>query len=110
MTFTELPFSYECMSVAEFLGKLARIEQQLVTVSKFMKGLLVFPHAIVDTERVFSYVNLIKTDTRNRLKTKIVSALYQQKKVLRPLLGTVNFNILKFQCYTENAVLSIIPK
>ena len=46
------------MSVDDFLGKLARIangdeEQQFATVSKFMKELMVLPHANADTERVF---------------------------------------------------------
>ena len=52
-----------------------------------MKGLLVLPHANADTERVFSQVNLIKTDTRNRLITKTVSALLSTKEGIKTVAG-----------------------
>ena len=45
----------------------------------FMKCILVIPHSNADTERVFSQVNLIKTELRNRLKINTVSALLSAK-------------------------------
>lgn len=102
LLFTELLFSYESMPVDEFWGKLTRIangaeEQQFATVSKFMKGLLVLPHANADTERVFSHVNLIKTDTRNRLKIKTVSALLSTKEGIK----TTARDCRKFQPFQD---------
>lgn len=44
-------------------------------LGEFVLDILVLPHSNADCERVFSKVNLIKTDTRNSLCTKTINAL-----------------------------------
>ena len=92
LTFAKLPFNHEGMAVDEFWGQFATVtdgaeEAQFATLCRFMKSLLVLPHANADTERVFSHVNLIKTDTRNRLKTDTVSALLSVKEGIKSTAG-----------------------
>ena len=62
-------------------------EAQFITLCRFMKCLLVLSHSNADTERVFSQVNLIKTELRNRLKTKTVSALLSAKEGIKITSG-----------------------
>ena len=85
MAFIELPFTHDGMAVDEYWGKMATItdgaeQQQFASLSAFMKGLLALPHANADTERIFSQINLIKSKTRNKLKTQTVSALLATKE------------------------------
>ena len=43
-------------------------------LSDFMKCLLFIPHGNADSERMFSYINLIITDRRSQLDTSPVEA------------------------------------
>ena len=88
----KLPFSHEGIPVDEFWGRLTTVtdgteEAQFITLCRFMKCLLVLSHSNADTERVFSQVNLIKTELRNRLKTKTVSALLSAKEGIKITSG-----------------------
>ena len=88
----KLPFSHEWIPVDEFSGRLTTVtdgteEAQFTTLCRFMKCLLVLPHSNPDTERVFSLVNLIKTELRNRLKTNTASALLSAKKGIKITSG-----------------------
>ena len=56
-----------------------------------MGSLLCLPHANVDVEHVFSSVNLIKTEIRNRLHTKTVGALLKVKRGIAKAGGCMNF-------------------
>ena len=52
------------------------------TISKLSKSLLLLPHSNADAERIFSQVTLIKTKTRNKLKTETLDALVLVKQGL----------------------------
>ena len=49
-------------------------------LSQLMLNLLVLPHSSAAVERIFSQINLIKTDMRNRLNTKSVNGLILAKE------------------------------
>lgn len=50
-------------------------------LSDFMLSLLVLPHSTATVERIFSQVNLIKTDRRNRLNAESVNGIMLTKMV-----------------------------
>lgn len=50
-------------------------EKKFKELSHFVLSVLSAPHSNASCERVFSKVNLIKTDIRNKLKTKTVNSL-----------------------------------
>ena len=61
-------------------------------LSTFMKQLLSLPHANADVERIFSDINLIKTNSRNRLHTSTVEALLIVKDGIRSYGNSVTFS------------------
>ena len=48
-------------------------------LAKFAKCLLTIPHGNADSERMFSHINLIATDHRNKLHTTTLSACMDMK-------------------------------
>ena len=97
LSFTTLPFDSEGMEPEVFWGRLGKISNGVGTLlfhtlSAFMGSLLCLPHANVDVERVFSSVNLIKTKTRNRLRTKTVGALLNVKRGVAKAGACMNFS------------------
>ena len=64
---------------------------QFQTLTTFMRNLMSLPHANVEVERIFSSVNFIKTQTRNRLQTKTVRALLKAEDGIKSLGGCVQF-------------------
>lgn len=49
------------------------------TLAGFAKCLLTIPHGNADSERMFSQINLITTDHRNKLNTTTISACMDVK-------------------------------
>ena len=47
-----------------------------------MKSLLSFPHSNANAEQIFSHVTLIKTKSRNKIKTSTLDALLLTKQSL----------------------------
>lgn len=54
----------------------------LGTVSKFAIQLLSLPYSSANVERLFSQINLIKTDSRNLISSATLSGLLHTKKYL----------------------------
>lgn len=84
LKFATVPLDKD-LPVDEYWGKLSLITDgsgrtAFPTVCDFMKSLLALPHSSADAERLFSAVNLIKTDHRNCLNTSTVSALLFTKE------------------------------
>jgi len=52
------------------------------TVSKFAIQLLSLPHSSANVERLFSQINLIKTDSRNLISSATLSGLLHTKEYL----------------------------
>lgn len=52
------------------------------TVSKFAIQLLSLPHSSANVERVFSQINLIKTDSRNLISSATLSRLLHTREYL----------------------------
>lgn len=82
------------MDPEQYWGTILEIKNGIdeQTLGTFMCNLLSLPHANVDVERIFSSVNLIKTRTRNSLKTRTVRALLISKDGIRSSGGCVKFN------------------
>ena len=92
----DLPFDLTDMDPETFWGKILEIENgagvsQFEMLGTFMCNLLSLPHVNVDVERIFSSVNLIKTRTRNSLKTKTVCALLRTKDGIKTAGGCAEF-------------------
>ena len=85
---SDLPeFSSRRKDVVTFWGNLGKMtdtsgESRFPTISKLSKSLLSLPHSNADVERIFSQVTLIKTKTRNKLKTETLDALILVKQGL----------------------------
>lgn len=52
------------------------------TLCKFVQNILCLPHSSANVERVFSAVNLLKTNQRNRLESSTISGILQTKQYL----------------------------
>ena len=84
----DLPnFSERRKDIVSFWGSLSQMidtsgESRFPTVSKLTKSLLSLPHSNADVERVFSQVVLIKTKTRNSLKSHTLDAVLMTKQSL----------------------------
>ena len=84
-----LPFHFdkfkELSNPVKFWYEVAKLKQAdgqslFPKLSQLMLNLLVLPHSSAAVERIFSQVNLIKTDTRNRLNTESVNGLILAKE------------------------------
>ena len=81
------PFEQTEMAPEEFRGNFSHQrwwwQYTVFRFMQFLHGLLSLPHANVDVERIFFFfflsVNLIKTNTRNRLHTGTISSLLKVK-------------------------------
>ena len=85
------------MEPEEFWGKLLEVKDgsgsaQFEMLADFIGTLLSLPHANIDVERIFSSVNLVKTTTRNRLKTTTVRVLIKAKDGIKSNGGCVKFS------------------
>ncbi|KAF0289875.1 hypothetical protein FJT64_011879 [Amphibalanus amphitrite] len=73
----------------QYWGAVAKIKDignvpAFPTVTKFVQSLLALPHSSAAAERVFSSLNLIKTQQRNRLHIDTVSSLILAKQHVSP--------------------------
>lgn len=59
--------------------------------SSFTISVLSLPHSIAICERQFSKINLIKTDSRNRLLTKTINGIMHSSQSMHLANGCVNF-------------------
>lgn len=57
--------------------------KQFPTLSSFVLDLLVLPHSTAAIEKLFSTVNLNKTEFRNRMENKTLTGLMHRKSLLR---------------------------
>ena len=62
-----------------FKNEFSKYFSNLTKLSRFAINLLLIPHSNVYVERVFSKVNLIKTDLRNLLDVSTVSSIIKIK-------------------------------
>ena len=88
LAYSNLPFQIEELPIDQFWGRLSTVTDgagapKFAILATLMKGLLSLPHSNADTERVFSAVNLIKTKSRNKLKSKSLEALLLTKEGLK---------------------------
>ena len=88
-------FSSRRKDVVTFWGNLGKMtdtsgESRFPTISKLSKTLLSLPHSNADVERIFSQVTLIKTKTRNKLKTETLDALILVKQGLPCVCKCIN--------------------
>lgn len=51
-------------------------------LAEFMLSLLCLPHSSAAAERVFSFINRMKTKTRNRLTTATISGLLHTRRLM----------------------------
>lgn len=86
LKFATIPLDKD-LPVDQYWGQLSLITNAFPTVCNFMKSLLSLPHSSADAERLFSAVNLIKTDTRNRLNTSTMSAILFTKEGVKKTSG-----------------------
>lgn len=73
--------------------KLGNTEFQFPTLFKFVFNLLCLPHSSANVERSFSQINLNKTQTRNRLKSKTLAGLLLTKSSVTNTGKCYNFTI-----------------
>lgn len=71
---------FENASFDEFWLEIFRMKNELneemfSSLSKFVKGIMCLPHTSACVERIFSQLNLIKTDVRNKLDIKICNSI-----------------------------------
>ena len=67
-----------------YWGRIGKLESSIYiktlwTSLSFCKGLLCIPHGNSESERMFSHINLIRTDHRNQLQTSTVAACMDVK-------------------------------
>lgn len=76
------------------VGKISNSDGMLKykNITSFSKSLLCIPVSNAACERIFSQINLIKTDQRNRFINKNVSAILKTKQGVKDEGGCVNFN------------------
>lgn len=61
-------------------------------LTRFVKGLLSFPHSSANVERIFSTINIIKTKQHNRCNTETLEGLLHAKNSTKTTT-CVNFQI-----------------
>jgi hypothetical protein len=77
-------------------------------LSKFVLNVLTLPHSSANVERVFSQINLLKTDQRNRLGTETLVGILHTKaltkqsscfefKIEHSLLNKFNVSMYNFK-------------
>ena len=71
---------WEAVAKVKDIGNVAAFP----TVAKFVQSLLALPHSSAAAERVFSSLNLIKTQQRNRLHIDTASSLILAKQHVNP--------------------------
>lgn len=52
-------------------------------LTQFVQNLLILPHSSANVERLFSAINLMKTNIRNRLQTDTLTGLLYTKSGLK---------------------------
>ncbi|KAJ8912516.1 hypothetical protein NQ315_015600 [Exocentrus adspersus] len=75
------------------VGKLQNFDQSFryKNLSTYVLRLLVLPHSNAACERVFSKVNLVKTDIRNKLKTNTISNILLASQKVKDMGGCHRF-------------------
>jgi len=85
---TKLPFLLEKdIKVDEFWRYISNIKKgdgsvMFPLLSSFVEKLLCLPHSSANVERLFSSVNLMKTDLQNKLSTKSLTGLLYTKSTM----------------------------
>lgn len=51
-------------------------------LTQLIKGIMCLPHSSASVERIFSQLNLIKTDLRNRLNIKTCNSIILAKQLI----------------------------
>lgn len=76
------------------VGKLQNFDQNFSykNLSVYVLRLLILPHSNAACERIFSKVNLVKTDIRNRLKTNTISNILLASQKVKDVGGCHKFN------------------
>lgn len=80
--------SHSDLNIQEFWGKVSKIRRgddsvMFPTLSNFVFNILCLPHSSANVERIFSQVNLMKTDHRNRLSTASIVGHLHTKHYLK---------------------------
>ncbi|XP_069363479.1 SCAN domain-containing protein 3-like [Maniola hyperantus] len=86
---TNIPFQEEQLIKAdEFWRHISKIKnsdssRMFPLVAQFAQNLLTLPHSSANVERLFSAINLMKTNIRNRLSTETLSGLLYTKSFIK---------------------------
>lgn len=78
---------FENASFDEFWLEVFKMKNELndemfPNLNKLVKGLMCLPHTSASVERIFSQLNLIKTDIRNRLDIKTCNSIILSKQLM----------------------------
>lgn len=88
------------MNTESFWGHIARMtnadgSKKYTQLVDFAKAMMILPMSNTACERIFSQVNNIKTDQRNRFKNEHVSAILHVKQAVKERDGCINFTPTK---------------
>lgn len=75
-------FSSNEMDAFEFWKKVCRQTQAFPTLIKFVSAIFSLPHSSANVERIFSAINNLKPDKRNRLSTQTLNGCLHAKRIL----------------------------